>query len=43
MKLHSSKEVNDKDAKFNVGDRVRTSKYNFFRKDTHQTGLKKFL
>ena len=30
MLLHSSKEVNDKDSKFNVGDRVRISKYNFF-------------
>ena len=27
MELHSSKEVNDKDPKFKVGDHVRISKY----------------
>ena len=33
MKLHSSKEINDKDPKFKVGDRVRISKYkNIFAK-----------
>ena len=33
MKLHSSKEVNDKDSKFKVGYRVRISKYkNIFAK-----------
>ena len=38
------KEVNDKDPKFKVGDHVRISKYKIFLlKDTHQTGLKKFL
>ena len=35
------KEINDKDPKFKVGDHVRISKYT--PKDTHQTGLKKFL
>ena len=38
------KEVNDKDPKFKVGDHVGISKYKIFLlKDTHQTGLKKFL
>ena len=38
------KEVNDKDPKFKVGDHIRISKYKIFLlKDTHQTGLKKFL
>ena len=33
MELHSKKEVNDKDPKFKVGDRVRISKYkNIFAK-----------
>ena len=33
MELHSSKEVNDKDPKFKVGDHVRISKYkNIFAK-----------
>ena len=33
MELHSSKEVNDKDPEFKVGDRVRISKYkNIFAK-----------
>ena len=33
MELHSSKEVNDKDPKFKVGDRIRISKYkNIFAK-----------
>ena len=37
-------EINDEDPKFKVGDHVRISKYkNIFAKDTHQTGLKKFL
>ena len=44
MELHSSKEVNDKDPKFKVGDRVRISKYKIFLlKDKHQIGLKKLL
>ena len=38
------KEVNDKDPKFKVGDRVRISKYkNILLKDTPQIGLQKFL
>ena len=42
--IDSSKEVNDKDLKFKVGDHVRTSKYkNILLKVTLQTGLKKFL
>ena len=42
--IDSSKEVNDKDPKFKVGDHVRISKYNnILLKDTRQTGLKKFL
>ena len=28
--IHSSKEINNKDPKFKVGDNVRISKYNFF-------------
>ena len=37
-------EVNDKDPKFKVGDRVRLSKYKIFlQKYAHQIGLKKFL
>ena len=44
MKLHSSKEVTDKDPKFKVGDHVRISKYKkIFARDTHQIGLKTFL
>ena len=36
--------VNDKDPKFKVGDHVKISKYKIFLlKDTHQTGLNKFL
>ena len=30
MELHSSKEVNDKDPEFKVGDHVRISKYKTF-------------
>ena len=42
--IDSSKEVNDKDAKFKVGDYVRISKFrNIFAKDTLETGLKKYL
>ena len=42
--LDSKKDVNDKDPKFKVGDRVRISKYKIFLiKDIHQTDLKKFL
>ena len=38
------KEVNDKDPKFKVGDRVSFLNTKIFSlKDTHQTGLKKFL
>ena len=41
--LHSSKEVNDKDPKFKVGDHVRISKYkNIFAKGYTPNGLKKF-
>ena len=39
MELHSKKEVNDKDPKFKVGDRVRISKYkNIFAKRYMQNG-----
>ena len=42
--IDSSKEVNDKDPKFKVGDYVRISKFrNIFAKDTLETGLKKYL
>ena len=42
--INFSKEVNDKDPKFNVGDHVRISKYkNIFAEETHQIGLKRFL
>ena len=38
------REVNDKDPKFKVGDRVRISKYkNILLTDTPQIGLQKFL
>ena len=38
------KKINDKDPKFKVGDHVKISKYKIFLlKDTHQTGLNKFL
>ena len=38
------KEVNDSNPKCKVNDHVRISKYkNILLKDTHQTGLKKFL
>ena len=38
------KEVNDKGPKFKFGGHVRISKYkNIFAKDTHQTGVKRFL
>ena len=40
--IHFKKEVNDKDPKFKLGDHVTISKY-ILLKDTHQTGLKKFL
>ena len=40
----SSKEINIKDPKFNIGDIVRISKYNFFlQKAMFQIGMKKFL
>ena len=42
--IDSSKEVNDKDPTFKVGDHVRSSKYKtFLLKDTLQTSLKNFL
>ena len=45
--IASSKNVNDKDPKFKVGDHVRISKYQntkiLLLKGTLQTGLKKFL
>ena len=42
--IDSSKEVNDKEPKFKVGDHVRISKYkNNFAKGYTQIGLKKFL
>ena len=37
------KEVNDKDPKFKIGDRVRISKKIFLLKDTFKIGLKEFL
>ena len=38
------KEINDKDPKFKVGNRVRIFEYKkFLLKDTHQIGLKRFL
>ena len=40
--INTDKEINNKDPKFKVGDRVRISKYkNFFA--TLQIGLKKYL
>ena len=42
--IDSSKEVNDKEPKFKVGDHVRISKYKSnFAKGYTQIGLKKFL
>ena len=42
--IDSSKEINNKDPKFKIGDIVRISKYkNIFAKLTLQIGLKKFL
>ena len=42
--IDSSKEVNDKNPKFKVGDHVRISKYkNILLKNTHRIGQKKFL
>ena len=39
-----SKQINNKDPKFKIGDTVRISKYkNFFAKVILQIGLKKFL
>ena len=39
-----SKQINNKDPKFKIGDTVRISKYkNIFAKVTLQIGLKKFL
>ena len=38
------KEINDKDSKFKVDNRVRISEYKtFLLKDKHQIGLKRFL
>ena len=43
-KIESSKEINDKNPKFKIGDTVRISKYkNVFYKFTLQIGLKRFL
>ena len=42
--INIGKEVNDKDPKFKVGDRVRITKYkNIFAKTIPQIGLKRFL
>ena len=42
--IESSKEINNKDSKFKIGDIVRLSKYkNLLQKVTLQVGLKKFL
>ena len=42
--IDSSQEIIDKDAKFKIGDIVRTSKYKKkFAKDYFKIGLKKFL
>ena len=42
--INTDKEINNKDAKFKVGDRVRISKYKtFLLKATLQIGLKKYL
>ena len=42
--IGSSKEINDKDPKFKIGDIVRASKYkNILQKVTLQISLKKFL
>ena len=39
-----NKGANDKDPKFKMGDHVRISKYKIcLLKDTHQSGLKRFL
>ena len=42
--INTDKEINNEDAKFKVGDRVRISKYKtFLLKATLQIGLKKYL
>ena len=42
--IDCSKEINDKDPKFKIGDIVKISKYkNILQKVTFQIGLKKFL
>ena len=42
--IKSSKEMNDKNPKFKIGDTIRISKYkNVFYKFTLQIGLKRFL
>ena len=42
--IGSSKEINDKDPKFKIGDIVRASKYkNILQKVTLQISLKRFL
>ena len=42
--INSSKEINDKDPEFKIGDNVRISKYkNIFAKAIFQIGFKKFL
>ena len=42
--INSSKEINDKDPEFKIGDTVRTPKYKILlQKVTFHIGLKKFL
>ena len=42
--IDSSKEINNEDPIFKIGDIVRISKYkNIFQKDIFHIGLKKFL
>ena len=42
--INTSKEINNKDPKFKIGDRVRISKYkNILLKDIYLIGLKKYL
>ena len=42
--IDSTKEINDEDPKFKIGDIVKISKYkNIFAKAMFQIGLKKFL
>ena len=43
--INSSKEINDKDPKFKIGDFVRISKHKkiFLQKDMFKIGLEKYL